>query len=136
MTDERTTYNYNGLGDYPMKKLLDQVSKEETRALEFFLTKGKERILANREFCTLSMSNFVDFYIQMHDSKLVNALVKFTLSADTSNSNTLLSLQGIQVFTHDAFESFFEDNDALILRTFHSEIAELRTEREIAAAGL
>ena len=55
MTDERTTYNYNGQGDYPMKKLLDQVSKEETRALEFFLKKGKERILANREFCTLSM---------------------------------------------------------------------------------
>lgn len=119
-----------------MKKLLDQVSKDETRALECFLAKGKERILANREFCTLSMSNFVDFYIQMHNGKLVNALVKFTLGADTSNSNTLLSLQGFQVFAHDAFESFFEDNDALILRTFRDEIAEQRAEHEIATAGL
>ncbi|WP_256384388.1 hypothetical protein [Photobacterium toruni] len=119
-----------------MKKLLDQVSKEETRALEFFLTKGKKRILANREFCTLSMSSFVDYYIQTHDGKLVNALVKFTLSANCSSSNTLLSLQGFQVFADDAFDSFFEDNDALILRTFHAELKEHYAEQEIAAAGL
>lgn len=119
-----------------MKKLLDQVSEEETRALEFFLTKGKDRILANREFCKLSMSDFVDFYIQMHDGKLVDALVKFTLSANCSSSDTLLSLQGFQVFADDAFENFFEYHHVLILRTFRAELEEHYAEKEIAAAGL
>ncbi|MGD6739704.1 hypothetical protein ACN08N_23695 [Photobacterium leiognathi subsp. mandapamensis] len=119
-----------------MKKLLDQVATEEVKALEVFLKHGKQRILANREFCGLSISDFTTFYFEVHNGKLADALTKFALTANCDNSNTLLSLLGFQEFAHDAFDDFLEANEKPILKAFRDEVNEGKEEIALAAAGV
>ncbi|PSU66567.1 hypothetical protein C9J20_13685 [Photobacterium phosphoreum] len=119
-----------------MKNIFNQVSPQEADALEKFLAIGKHRILHNREFCGLSVSDFVTFYFEVHDGKLANAMVKFLITADCSSSNTLLTLMGFKEFAKDVFEEFFNENEATILKTFRIEYKEQKEEVEVALAGL
>ncbi|CEO39104.1 hypothetical protein [Photobacterium kishitanii] len=119
-----------------MKNIFNQVSPQEVETLERFLDIGKHRILNNREFCGLSVSDFVTFYFEVHDGKLANAMVKFLITADCGSNNTLLVLMGFQEFAKDVFEDFFNENEATILKTFRTEYKEQKEEFEIALAGL
>lgn len=119
-----------------MKKLLNQVAAEEVKALDAFLQHGKKRILANREFCGLSMSDFTTFYFEMHNGKLADALTKFALTANCDKSSTLLSLLGFQEFALDAFNDFLEANEQPILKAFRAELNENKDEMALSAAGI
>ncbi|MGF1727038.1 hypothetical protein [Photobacterium nomapromontoriensis] len=118
-----------------MKDIFKQVPSEHTKALEQYLAHGSQRIMHNREWCGLSLSDFTTFYVELHDGKLADALVKFALTAKCESSNTLLSLMGFQEFAKDAFDEFIDANAANILKTFNKEIEEYKSEAFIAAAG-
>ena len=118
-----------------MKKLFSQVDSSNHDALKAFLHYGKQRILTNREWCDLTISDFVSFYIEMHDGKLVDSLVKFTLTANCETSNTLLSLTAFQEFAKDALDEWLDDNADTIVKHFEQEVKEYEMELAVTAAG-
>ena len=71
----------------------------------------------------------------MHDGNLVDAVVKFTLTADCETPNTLLTLMGHQEFAKDAFDEWLDDNANTIVKHFEKEVKEHEMELAVAAAG-
>ncbi|MCG7588766.1 hypothetical protein [Photobacterium sp. OFAV2-7] len=118
-----------------MKSLFAQVDSSYHKALEAFIANGKQRIISNREWCDLTISDFVSSYIEMHNGKLVDSLVKFTLTANCEASNSLLSLMGYQEFAKDALDEWLEENASTIVQHFAQEVKAHEMESAVTAAG-
>jgi hypothetical protein len=95
---------------------------------------GSKRIFNNREFCGLSISDFVDYTVDGDLSgKMLNGLVRTVLTMEFSPEVTQLSqIKAYQIHFDELFERFMRKNEDLFRQHFAAIQLEAKQESETA----
>lgn len=100
-----------------------------------FVKHGTDRIWSNREFCGLTISDFVDYVVDGDLSgKMLNGLVRTILTMKLSPEVTKLSeITAYQKHFTDLFDRFITKNDSIFRQQFAALQLEAKREAEIDA---
>ncbi|SHO54376.1 hypothetical protein [Vibrio quintilis] len=118
-----------------MNNILNLVPDCDENAFNVFLDHGIDRIKTNREFCGLSLSDYVQFILDGDTSSaLVDGLIRTVLTMEFDPTPTqLLSLEQFKETFTELFEPFLEENKQTILRGWNERAEDARNEAAITA---
>ncbi|KJY84811.1 hypothetical protein TW81_02105 [Vibrio galatheae] len=111
------------------------INESREQAFDRFIENGKTRICRNREFCGITISDYVDHLMDSDDRGLAIGLIRYVTTVDTGDVNSLPIIQSHQEFIRDSLDSFLMQHKDKLEAEFNAQYQEALDEQMILAAG-
>ncbi|MDW6094023.1 hypothetical protein SBX64_15905 [Vibrio rhizosphaerae] len=113
--------------------ILHLVSEDEESSFNSFIDHGVSRIKTNREFCGLSLSDFVQFILDGDISgKTIDGLIRTILTMQFEPDITqIVTLETYKENFSELLERYIEKNHQKVLKGYREHIQSIRTEAAI-----